>query len=90
MKDKTLMTLMVETPNFIREKLLSDRELELFNDVKFQEEDGMTSSFLSLHWSVSVQHASTVLKKLYKKGYLKRTNQSAESGGDEYVYRVAI
>jgi len=89
MKDKALMRLMIDCPNFIREKLLTDRDIDLFIEVECQE-DGMTSSFLAEHWDITIQHASTVLKNLYEKGYLKRKNIGAISGGDEYTYNIAI
>ena len=90
MKDKTLMTLMVECPGFIREKLLTDGQIELIKDAKRLDEEGLTSRWVSNVYDISIQSASSKLKKLHKKGYLKRTNEGADSGGDEYVYRVAI
>ena len=84
------MRLMVDYPNFIREKLLSDRQIELFKEIESQGTHGMTSVFLSKYWESSIQHASTVLRGLYAKGYLKRLNRGAESGGDEYTYWTDI
>lgn len=39
--------------------------------------------------SISVQNASTRLKRLYEEGYVMRVEETAESGGREYVYKVA-
>jgi predicted transcriptional regulator len=90
MNSKSLMKMMIETPNYVREKILSDIEIEVFDQVKGTGDLGMTSNVLSGLRDVSVQNASNVLRKLHDKGYLKRTNEGASSGGDEYVYRVAI
>lgn len=88
MKDKTLMKLMLECPNFIREKLLTDTQIELFEFV--QDRTELTSAELAFHKEISIQYASVILANLAKKGYLKRMNRGAVSGGDEYVYKVAI
>lgn len=39
--------------------------------------------------SISVQNASTRLKRLYEEGYVMRIEETAETGGREFVYRVA-
>lgn len=39
--------------------------------------------------NISVQNASTRLKRLYEEGYLMRIEETAESGGREFVYKVA-
>ena len=89
MKDKKLMRLIVDVPSFVREKMLSDHQIYLFSEIECQS-DGVTSVFISELLDVSIQHASTVLKKLYDKKYLKREERIAESGGIEYIYKVAI
>jgi len=37
---------------------------------------------------ISVQNASTRLKRLSEEGFLLRTEAAAESGGKEFVYQV--
>jgi len=39
--------------------------------------------------NISVQNASTRLKRLYEEGYVMRIEETAESGGREFVYKVA-
>lgn len=38
--------------------------------------------------NISVQNASTRLKKLVSEGYILRTEETAESGGIEYIYQA--
>lgn len=37
---------------------------------------------------ISVQNASTRLKRLAEEGYLLRSEESAESGGKEFIYKI--
>ena len=89
MKDKKLMRLIIDCPNFVKEKMLSDDQRYLFSEVECQP-DGVTSAFISDLLDISIQSASGRLVVLFKKKYLKRTERIAESGGIEYVYECAI
>jgi len=37
---------------------------------------------------ISIQNASAKLKKLYNSGYLSRSEETAESGGIEFIYYI--
>lgn len=89
MNDKSFMKLMIDCPNYVREKVLSDGQLELFNGVKCQP-DGVTSNFIANLFDISQQGACSRLAILKKKGYLKRTNAGDPTGGDMYIYKAAI
>lgn len=90
MKDKTLMRLMIDTPNFIREKLLTDKEIKLFKIVEGRGIIGISSMSLSCMRNIPTRTASTQLKDLYDKKYLTRKEVDSDSGGIVYVYRTAI
>lgn len=90
MKDKALMELILSNPRLVREKLLTDREIELVREVKRQGEAVITSHDVALRWDVSIQNASNTLSRLHKKGYLKRTNRGHDSGGGEFIYEALI
>jgi predicted transcriptional regulator len=45
-----------------------------------------TTTNVAKELDISVQNASTRLKKLVDEGYILRTEVSAESGGKEYIY----
>ncbi|MDE3739399.1 hypothetical protein PSH28_22575 [Pseudomonas resinovorans] len=48
----------------------------------------LTTSKASSVLDISVQNASTKLKKLFEDGYVSRTEEAAETGGKEFVYHV--
>lgn len=48
----------------------------------------VTTSKASTVLDISVQNASTKLKKLFEDGYVSRTEEAAETGGKEFVYHV--
>ncbi|WP_122501792.1 winged helix-turn-helix domain-containing protein [Pseudomonas viridiflava] len=52
-------------------------------------EHSSTTSKVAEALAISVQNASTRLKRLYEEGYVMRIEETAETGGREYVYRVA-
>ncbi|ABM26796.1 conserved hypothetical protein [Shewanella sp. W3-18-1] len=47
-----------------------------------------TTSEISKAFDISTQNASTRLKNLFKFGYVNRTEEIAESGGKEFVYKL--
>lgn len=48
----------------------------------------VTTSKASSVLDISVQNASTKLKKLFEEGYVCRTEEAAETGGKEFVYHA--
>lgn len=48
-----------------------------------------TTATISSHLDISVQNASTKLKRLFSEGYILRIEETAETGGKEFIY-VAI
>lgn len=48
----------------------------------------ITASWAAETLKISVPNASTKLKKLLDQGYILRTEETAESGGIEYVYQA--
>ena len=47
-----------------------------------------TASEISTELDMSIQNASTKLKNLYKQGYALRTEETADTGGKEFIYRA--
>ena len=85
-KEKQIMKLMVSDYELIKKLMLSNGELKMLTEIKAL--GGLTSSYVSTSNHISIQSASSRLTKLWRKGYVKRINQGAESGGDEYFYTV--
>lgn len=50
--------------------------------------NGVLAAQVAADLGISVQNASTRLKKLVSEGYILRTEVAAESGGIEYVYQA--
>jgi len=63
---------------------ISGREREILGYVR--RTHGVSSKDVADVYGVSVQNASTTLKRLLEKGYLKRVEILATTGGLEYIY----
>jgi len=48
----------------------------------------LTSSEFSAAKGISVQHASVVLARIYRQGYVGRYQRIADTGGAEWVYTI--
>ena len=90
MNNKQLMKLIVEKPQLVKKKMLTHAQIKVFNIIKGRGVIGISSYSLAAKLLITVQSASGRLKALYEKDYLIRTEVTAESGGIEYVYKVAI
>ena len=79
-----LMKLFMHNPELYRELCLSPFQTRIiFYIIKH----GPTlSKDVAYKFGLSIQHSSTTLTKLYKKGYLYRSNVGDETGGKEYEY----
>ena len=88
MNSRNLMKQIISNPEFVREKLLNESQIRLFIRIKALGE--MTTAHLHITEHISIQHASGKLKALFNKGYLKRIETIAESGGIEHIYRPAF
>ena len=84
-----LMRVMVRRPDFVKEKMLSDGQLDLFKTVKYRP-NGVTSKFIADLHGVTVQSATTRLAILRDKGYLKRARVDDPTGGIMYIYNTTI
>ena len=47
-----------------------------------------TTSQVAKYFDITAQNASTRLKKIYSAGYINRTEETAETGGKEFVYKA--
>jgi len=68
----------------IRKLLMTKQEREIYMYIGLVKES--TSEKIASYFYLSSQHASGILSKLYKKGYLRRLEQPQESGGYEWRY----
>ena len=73
-------------PHLTSEMKLSGQALNIYLHVRVMRDKGMTASNLVKGSSFSLQHASQVLKSLFKKGYCTRHEAPQKSGGYEFVY----
>ena len=71
----------------IRGLLLNKHQLELYGLVK--KVGTFRASLLAHTEGISIQNASSKLNALWRRGYLKRTCTSADTGGNEYFYEIA-
>ena len=68
----------------IRSLMLCRSQLDLYE--KTLKAGELTAKQVSDAYGISIQNASMKLVALFKKGYLARDVESADSGGIEYVY----
>lgn len=66
--------------------VLKKSNLEIFNFVR--NKNRVTASQLASSMDLSVQNASSKLKKLVDDGYILRFEETAESGGIEFIYQI--
>lgn len=84
MIDSELRTLILKHRTRIKELMICDAHIELLGMAK----NGIKSAELASLYGISVQNASGRLNKLFYKGYLKRIEELAPSGGIEYTYQT--
>ena len=70
----------------IRALLLNKHQRELYDLV--QRAGTFRASLLASTEGISIQNASSQLNTLYRRGYLKRTCISSDTGGNEYFYET--
>ena len=73
-------------PHLTNEMKLSGQALDTYLYVRVMRDKGMTATHLMKGSKFSLQHASQVLKSLFKKGYCSRHEVPQKSGGYEFVY----
>lgn len=84
-KDNIRKTIL-ENHSTIKELMLSDRQIEIIKSAGL----GLTSIMIAGCYDITINNASSQLKKLYDKGYLSREEFISESGGIEYIYKRRI
>ena len=70
----------------IKSLLISDQGRKAYKLITRDKE--VTSSEFSLSEGISVQHASVVLARIYRQGYVDRFERIALTGGCEWVYII--
>ena len=68
----------------IKALLLSEQSREVYRFV-FDERES-TAAEVAAKFNLSVQHASTILARLWRQIYLRRYQRSHKTGGREWVY----
>jgi len=76
-------------PNEFKRAYLSATSMEIVNYVRLSK-IGIFSTDISEDFTISIQHASTLLTRLHTLGYLTRERTTAKSGGLEYLYRYDL
>lgn len=72
----------------IRKLLLTPDQIRLV--VIIGQYEFVTSYFIKGLLDVSIQNASSKLKRLYEAGYLVRSTREADTGGIEYTYERVV
>ncbi len=83
---KGIRKLMLECPNFVREAIITDHQIDLYRKVKARGLTGIKSSELAEEEGITIQNASTKLTKLTRQKYLRKIECVADSGGIEYTF----
>lgn len=83
LKHQIRREVMARRSHLIREVLLTDDQVELLWSIN----DLITASELAERDCISVQNASSKLKRLANAGYLSLRTVNAKSGGIEHVYQ---
>ena len=90
MLDKKLMKLALDCPDLMKKYHLTDCQA---NIVKFARDSGygsITARELADRRGISVQSASGQLNSLWHRGWLKREERAATTGGIEYRYSSVV
>ena len=82
--DDKLRQLIFNDLERVKELLLTKNDIEIINYIK--DKRGVTAVDIAKRQDISMQNASTKLKRLFDQGYLIRREMSSSSGGIEFVY----
>jgi predicted transcriptional regulator len=85
-----LRAIFLENPVEFRNTVITDNQISLLRSINESVFPYVTTSQLAEMRGSSIQLASVMLSRLYHKGYLKRTERVAKTGGIEYMYSCAI
>lgn len=80
--------LYMQTPALMAYLKITEREGAIIHFVR--KERDATSVMVADEFGLSIQNASTSLKRLHEKGYLFRKEISHETGGIEYSYSFRV
>jgi len=84
MKKSEIRNIILCHSKVIKELLLTETMINLVKEIKAH--GYIKAAKVAEFKDISVQNASTQLNKLFLKGYLKREETTAETGGIEYIY----
>ena len=70
----------------VRKLLLSENMIKLVKEIRAH--GFIRVAKVAELKDISIQNASAKLNKLYSKGYLRREEATAKSGGIEYIYHA--
>jgi len=83
MKESELRRIILKNHAKIRDIMISEPQMEIIK----MSRSGLKASTLSKKRMVSIQAASTMLNKIFHKGYLMRSQVIAPSCDYEFIYR---
>jgi DNA-binding MarR family transcriptional regulator len=83
-KSKEIMRLVISDTALVRDLLISEANVEWLRYIGSKK--GAMTYQIAKDFGISIQSASTRLKRLYATGYLTRNQLTAEAGGIEYIY----
>ena len=88
MDEHELRQTIIKDPLCVKDLVLSANAAKIMRFIIH--EGSMNSCRLSGEIGISLQNASVKLKFLHSKGYLKREEVIAETGGIEYIYKSVV
>lgn len=84
------MRLFLDCPDYLKRIVISKPQVKVVLFVKDCGFGSATARDLAYHLNISVQSASGRLNKLWSRGWLKREERAAETGGIEHRYSSVV
>lgn len=88
MNDDLMRAYLIRHSNQIRRLTPTRQQVKLINFIKFN--GRVNSSDVSDRFGLTIQRSTMLLKSAYDKGYLKRRDDGAPSGGQLFTYWCAL
>jgi len=88
MKKSDIRKIILRNQPLVKFLMLTERQVNII--ILTRDRGKVTSSVVAWFFKISIQNASTQLKRITEKGYLRKTETISKSGGIEYIYEYGI
>lgn len=87
MKNDNIRLLAFKDPELVKSLIVTQNQVKIIRLISRRPE-GVFSTLLVKKLNISIQSASSILSKIYRKGYLTREEKIHPTGGSQYLYNV--